>query len=99
MQLWSRKLFRLQARFVDAGIFLFNSAPSSSWRLSVQFGFLLLSCFGGSVLPCGALLLRAREPVSSVSDLNVLALLPWGSLRVWRQEAGRRESSWRGHVF
>lgn len=77
-----------------------STLPSpSSWRLSVRFGFLLLSCFGGSVPPCGALLLRVREPVGSVSDLNVLALLPWGSLRVWRQEAGRRESSWRGHVF
>lgn len=47
----------------------------------------------------GALLLRVSEPAGSASDLNVLALFPWGSLRVWRQEVGRRESSWKGHVF
>lgn len=49
------------------------------------------SCFGGSVLPTGILLLRLRETVGSVSDLNVLALFPWGSLRLWRQSlAGER---------
>lgn len=74
--------------------------PTSSWRLSAHFGFLFLSCFGGSVPPLwgpasegkGASRLWLRPE-------NVLALLPWGSLRVRRQEAGRRESSWRGHVF
>lgn len=43
---------RSQATFLDTGIFLFDSALlPSSWRLSVQFGFLLLSQFGGSDLP------------------------------------------------
>ena len=46
-----------------------------------------------------ALLLRVSQPAVSASDLNVLILFPWGSLSVWRQEAGRRESSWKGHVF
>lgn len=74
--------------------------PPSSWRLSAHFGFLFLSCFGGSVPP----LWGPASEGKGVSGLwlrpeNVLALLPWGSLRVRRQEAGRRESSWRGHVF
>lgn len=55
--------------------------------------------FGGSVPLSGALLLRVKEPVDSASDQNALAPFPRGSLRVWKQEAGRRESSWRGHVF
>lgn len=100
--LWSRKLFRLQARFVDTRNLPLQLCPlPSSWRLSV-FGSLLLSRFGGLFLhtpPPQALLLRVREPVGSASDQNALAPFPWGSLRVWKQEAGRRESSWRGHVF
>lgn len=54
--------------------------------------FLSLSLGLGTLSPTsGALLLRVREPVGSASNLNVLALFPGGSLRVWKQEAGRRE--------
>lgn len=48
--LWSRKLFRLQARFVDTRNLPLQLCPlPSSWRLSV-FGSLLLSRFGGLFL-------------------------------------------------
>lgn len=65
----------------------------------VPFYSLGLGAFSCTRPPPQALLLRVREPVGSASDQNALAPFPWGSLRVWKQEAGRRESSWRGHVF
>lgn len=78
-----------------AGIFLFSSVPSL-FPGGSEFGLVSFCSrpFGGCVPrsppPPGALLLRVSELVGSASDLNVLALFPWGSLRVWRQEVGRR---------
>lgn len=90
--LWSRKRLRSQARFLNAGIFLFDSAPSAFFLEAQCSVFFSLSLGLGALSPTsGALLLRVREPVDSASNLNVLALFPWGSLRVWKQEAGRRE--------
>ena len=67
--LWSRKLFCLQARFVDARIFLFDPAPSL-FPVGSEFSLLSFCCLGlGALSPL-------RGPDSEGEGVSRLCLRP-----------------------